>query len=266
MAWFVQPYGPNTSCGQKGAVAVDNTIYVALSHQMAMQRQMDIIANNIANASTTAFRNESVLFQEYVVNTDPATDSIGNQIAFVQDRGVVRNLAEGEFTQTGNELDVAISGKGYFEVQDPKGNAYYTRNGHFHVDDQGQIVTTKGYPVLDAFGKPMTVNLNDSTINIANDGTVTAASGRRGRIGVVRFPNEQDMVAVGDSMFTTTQKPTPTTDVKLLSGMLEGSNVEPIIELTKMVDVLRSYQSTAKLLQTYEDLQREGIQQIGKAA
>lgn len=74
MAWFVQPYGPNTSCGQKGAVAVDNTIYVALSHQMAMQRQMDIIANNIANASTTAFRNESVLFQEYVVNTDPATN------------------------------------------------------------------------------------------------------------------------------------------------------------------------------------------------
>ena len=110
------------------------------------------------------------------------------------------------------------------------------------------------------------LNVEVTSNNIANDGTVTAASGRRGRIGVVRFPNEQDMVAVGDSMFKTTQKPTPTTDVKLLSGMLEGSNVEPIIELTKMVDVLRSYQSTAKLLQTYEDLQREGIQQIGKAA
>jgi flagellar basal-body rod protein FlgF len=254
----------NKSNGQKGAVAVDNTLYVALSHQMAMQRQMDIIANNIANASTTAFRNESVLFEEYVVNTDPSSDQMGNQIAFVQDRGVVRNLAEGEFTQTGNELDAAISGKGYFQVQDPKGNTLYTRNGHFHVDGTGQIVTTKGYPVLDAFGKPLTVNLNDSTINIATDGTITAASGRRGRLGIVTFPNEQAMNAVGDSMFKTDQKPTPTQNVKILSGMLEGSNVEPVIELTKMVDVLRSYESTAKLLQTYEDLQRESIQQVGK--
>ena len=243
---------------------MDNTLYVALSHQMAMQRQLDIIANNIANANTTAFRNESVLFEEFLVNTDPATTDIGNQIAFVQDRGVVRNLAEGEFTRTENELDVAISGKGYFQVVDPDGNIFYTRNGHFHMDQTGQIVNTKGYPVLDAFGKPLTVNLNDSTINIANDGTVTAASGRRGRIGVVRFDNEQDMESVGDSLFKTSQTPTPTEKVKIVSGMLEGSNVEPVIELTKMVDVLRSYQSTAKLLETYEDLERKSIQQVGK--
>lgn len=243
---------------------MDNTLYVALSHQMAMQRQMDIIANNIANASTTAFRNESVLFEEYVVNTDPALNQINNQIAFVQDRGVVRNLAEGEFTKTDNELDCAISGKGYFQVQDPDGNIYYTRNGHFHVDDQGQIVTTKGDPVLDSFGQPITVNLNDSTINIADDGTITAASGRRGRIGVVSVPNEQDMESIGDSMFKTDQKVTPTDKVKIISGMLESSNVEPIIELTKMVDVLRSYQSTAKLLQTFEDLQRKSIEKVGQ--
>lgn len=243
---------------------MDNTLYVALSHQMAMERQLDIIANNIANASTTSFRNESVLFEEYLVNTDPATTDIGNQIAFVQDRGVVRNLAEGEFVRTENELDVAISGKGYFQVEDPDGNIYYTRNGHFHIDDQGQIVTTKGYPVLDAFGKPVNVNLNDSTINIAGDGTITAASGRRGRLGIVRFDNEQNMESVGDSMFKTDQTPTPTDSVKLVSNMLEGSNVEPIIELTKMVNVLRSYQSTAKLLETYEDLERKSIQQVGK--
>ncbi len=249
--------------GQKGTVAVDNTLYVALSHQMAMQRQMDIIANNIANMNTTAFRNESVLFEEYVVNTSPGSSNIGNQIAFVQDRGVVRNLAEGEFTKTGNNLDVAISGKGYFQVQDPNGNIYYTRNGHFHVDNQGQIVTTKGDPVLSAFGAPITVNLNDSTITIANDGTITSASGRRGRLGVVTVPNDQDMESIGDSMFKTTQKATPANNVKVLSGMLESSNVEPIVEMTKMVNVLRSYQSTANLLQTFEDLQRKSIEKVG---
>jgi flagellar basal-body rod protein FlgF len=243
---------------------VDNTLYVALSHQMAMQRQLDIIANNIANANTTAFRNESVLFEEYLVNTDPATSEIGNQIAFVQDRGVVRNLAEGEFTRTDNELDVAISGKGYFQVEDPDGNILYTRNGHFHMDGEGQIVNTKGYPVLDAFGQALTVNLNDSTISIAGDGTITAASGRRGRLGVVKFDNEQAMQGVGDSLFKTDQTPVPSDKVKIISGMLEGSNVEPIIELTKMVDVLRSYQSTAKLMETYEDLERKSIQQVGK--
>ncbi len=243
---------------------MDNTLYVALSHQMAMQRQMDIIANNIANASTTAFRNESVLFEEYVVNTDPSLNQISNQIAFVQDRGVVRNLAEGEFVRTDNELDCAISGKGFFQVKDKDGNTYYTRNGHFHVDDQGQLVTTKGDPVLDTFGAPITMNLNDSTINIADDGTITAASGRRGRLGVVTFANEQHLESVGDSMYKTDEKPTPTDKVKIVSGTLETSNVEPIIELTKMVDVLRSYQSTAKLLQAFEDLQRKSIEQVGQ--
>ena len=201
----------------------------------------------------SAERNRDRLLESILLEAKAFTGAVGGTLYLCTENrrlrfAIVRNdsLDVAFGGTTGNELDVAISGKGYFSVQDPNGNVFYTRNGHFHVDSQGQIVTTKGYPVLDAFGKPLTVNLNDSTITIANDGTITAASGRRGRLGVVQFPNEQDMDAVGDSMFKTTQKPTPATNVKFLSGMLESSNVEPIIELTKMVDVLRSYESSCR--------------------
>lgn len=245
---------------------MNNTLYIGLSHQMAMRRQMDVIANNIANMNTFAFKNESVLFKEHVVDTDPATPDIGNQVAFVLDFGVLRNQAEGRMEATTAPLDIAISGKGYLQVQGDNGEIFYTRNGHFRVREDGVLVNTKGYKVLDTFGAEIRFDPDDAKITIAKDGTITTSNGRRGRFGVVAFAEEQGFENMGDSMFRTDQEPVPNEGATILQGFIEASNVEPIIEMSKMVDLLRSYEGTAKLLQTYEELQRQSIQSIAKVA
>src|SRR6185437_11408288 len=121
--------------------SMENATYVALSSQMALQRQMDVVANNLANASTPAFKGEEMLFSQYLVQPRG-----GSPLAFVEDSGTVRDLRQGPIAKTGNPLDLAIAGQGYFAVQTPLG-ARYTRNGHFQLDSQGQIVTSQGYPV-----------------------------------------------------------------------------------------------------------------------
>src|SRR6185312_11727364 len=156
--------------------SMENATYVALSSQMAIQRQMDVVANNLANASTPAFKGEEMLFSQYLVRPSGQR----SPIAFVQDAGTVRDLREGPITQTGNPLDLAISGQGYFAVQTPLG-VRYTRNGHFQLDSQGQIVTSQGYPVLTNSGQPLVVPANTHGITVATDGTVSVGQDGSGQ-------------------------------------------------------------------------------------
>jgi len=240
---------------------MENAVYIGLSQQMAMRRQLDVIANNLANVNTPAYRGEKVLFEEYLQRTPGAP----KPLSFVLDYGVLRDTSEGELKPTSNPLDVAISGKGFFVVDTPEGQRY-TRNGHFRVNDVGQLSTSEGAPVLDDRGRPIKADFRDGGITIASDGTVSNGTGRVGRLDVVQFDNEQAMQKTGSSLYASDEKAKPAANAKIMQGMIEGSNVVSIVEVTNMLELSRLYESTQQLLNTDQERQRKIIQNLAKVS
>ncbi|MBS0273647.1 MAG: flagellar basal-body rod protein FlgF [Proteobacteria bacterium] len=242
---------------------MDNTLLVALSQQLASYRSMDVIANNMANINTPAYKRESMRFEEYVQQSRPAEGESGMQrISFVQDKGTLRDLTQGALTHTGAPFDLAISGKGYFTIQTPNGSTRYTRNGHFTLDGSGQIVTEDG-GVLQADGGPVTITNDDGDIHIAQDGTITGARGQIGKLKLVTFNDEAALKKEGASLYSTSQQPTAVETPVIAQGSLEESNVQPVLEMSHMLEVMRAYQTTASLTQSQDDLKRNAIDKLG---
>lgn len=241
---------------------MDNTLLVNLSQQLAAFRAMDAIANNLANASTPAFKRETMLFKEYVEQLPLAEGETTPQtLVFVQDAGVARDLSEGKLERTNAPFDLAIDGKGYFEIQTANGSRY-TRNGHLALNAEGRLVTSSGNPVIGDGGE-ITVSPDDGDIHIAEDGTVSGKLGQLGKLKLVDFANESALVKEGASLYATDQTAEPVTGSKILQGTIEASNVQPVIEISHMLEVMRSYQATANLTQSQEDLMRRAIDRLG---
>jgi flagellar basal-body rod protein FlgF len=234
--------------------------YIALSSQMALHRQIDVVANNLANSSTPAFKAERMLFAEFLNR-----GSASQPVSFVQDLGTVRDTKQGPITRTGNSLDFALQGDGYLQVQTPLGTRY-TRNGHFQLDGTGQVVTAQGYPVLDEGGQPLTVPTDATDITVTRDGTVTTAQGEAGRLGAVRFANERDLVPAAGGLYVTEAVPVPAPETVIQQGMIEESNVEPIIEMTRMMDIAHSFSFAKDLGDSESDRTRSAIDKLGKVA
>jgi flagellar basal-body rod protein FlgF len=244
---------------------MDTTIFVGLSHQMAMRRNMDILANNIANINTTAFKKESAIFQEYLMEMDGTDTPAANQVAFVQDKAVIRDFAEGKMRATGNPLDVALNGKNFFVVRMPDGSERYTRNGHFRLGDDGTLVTSGNRPVLDTSGSPLVFTAQDEGIDIAPDGTVsTKGRGIIGKLNVVTFEDLSALEKAGESMFTSEAKPIPATGYSVMQAMIEDSNVEPIIEINNLINIARRYQAVAQALDQQQELESKAINRLAR--
>lgn len=239
---------------------MENASYIALSRQMVVMRQIDMLANNIANISTPAFKGESMVFVDYVARTND-----GQKLNYVQDYGQVRNTAEGSFTMTGNPFDLAIRGSGYFVVNTKNGQQY-TRNGRFTLDVNGQLVTGDGQAVLDTNGRPVVIPQDATNVQIAEDGTVSAGNGPIAQIKVVTFQNEQAMQNQGDGLYTTQQQPKAATDASIVQGAVEESNVQPIIEITRMLDAQRAYVEAQNFVQTQHNLQMDTIDKLTRSA
>jgi flagellar basal-body rod protein FlgF len=250
---------------QKGSGRpMDNTLLVSLSQQLAAYRSMDVIANNIANINTPAYKRESVQFAEYVQQAEPSEGETGSQpISFVQDKGSVLDLTQGALSPTGATFDLAINGPGYFTVKTAGGNRY-TRDGHFTLDGNGRVVTEQG-DALQGDGGDITVTNDDGDVHIAQDGTITGARGQLGQIKLADFANDSALQKEGASLYSTDQTPATVATPQIQQGSLEESNVKPVIEISHMLDVLRNYQTTANLMQTQEDLMRNAIDKLGAA-
>ena len=221
---------------------------VLLSDQMAMQRSVDVVANNIANGSTTGFKREGIQFNTYM--SQPSTKQSTN---FVYDRATYRDTTPGAISSTGNPLDLAIQGQGYFQIQTPQGTKY-TRDGEFRTDNQGQIVTSSGMPVLTDSGQPVALPEDSRDITISGDGYITAQVGtgssraQLGKIGVVSFENDQMVVPAGNGLLTTTQTPTPVPGNAIVQGAVEESNVKPVSEITDLIRLQRAYEQATNLI------------------
>ena len=241
---------------------MDNTLLVSLSHQLASYRAMDVIANNIANMSTPAFKREEAQFQQYVEQLPLADGQTEPQtLTFVQDAGIARDMSMGQLTRTNAPLDLAINGKGYFEIQTANGPRY-TRNGHFTLDAQGRMVTAAGDAVMGDGGE-LTITPDDGDIHIAADGTVSGKLGQLGKLKVVDFADDSALTKEGASLYTTTQNAQPVENANIEQGTIETSNVQPVVEISHMMEVLRAYQATASLTQSQEDLMRQAIDKLG---
>ena len=243
---------------------MENALLIGLSRQMAMRRNMSIIANNLANMNTTGYKSESMMFNEYIMPV-ASEDSPDKKLSFVQDMGLNRNLADGKLDPTGNPMDVAIAGKGFFKVQTDAG-VRYTRNGHFSLDAQGRLVDVSGNPVLDDNGSIITFNQDEQDITIARDGTISTDQGQRGKLGLVDFDNERLMKAAGGTLYTTDQAEVKIEKPHVIQGALEGSNVNAILQMTNMIDVTRSYASAQKLVDSADQMRRDAISKLGQAA
>jgi flagellar basal-body rod protein FlgF len=259
--------------------------YIALSRQTALTRELNTVANNIANVSTDGYRAKHTLFQEYLARTgEPGRR---DRLSFTQDVGEYRDATEGKIQTTGNPFNVAIHGDGYFTIGNPA-QQFYTRNGAFHLDGNRQLVTADGYPVLQADGSPIVVpqpsisEPGKSEITIEGDGSVYVATSSNGivtsgkdtplgKIALVRFNNDQVLRQAGSGFYATDATPIPvdtaqSLDTRMVQGAIESSNVEPVLEMTKMMSILRDYQSLQNLADAENERQRNAnakiIQQV----
>ncbi len=225
---------------------------------------MDIVANNIANVDTVGFKGERMMFVEHLVKSKGGETLIAPKLAYVRDIATMTDLSEGEFETTGNPLDVAIAGEGFFAVQTPEGETY-TRNGRFRLDEQGQLVNQQGNPVLSQGGAPVVFAPTDKKIEIARDGTISTENGELGKLRLVRFDNLQALKRTSGSMFKAeADNPAqPSNDAALVQGALESSNVEGIVEMATMINLHRTYDGVRTFINREDERQRNMIRTLG---
>ncbi|MEM6850383.1 MAG: flagellar basal-body rod protein FlgF [Pseudomonadota bacterium] len=241
---------------------MENALLVGLSRQIALGRQMDVAANNLANMNTPGFKAEALLFEEYVSKIDGEKLDNG-RLSFVLDSGVSRDVTNGAISATNAPLDVAIVGDGFFVVGGADADRY-TRNGHFGLDDLGRLVTRDGDPVLDQDGAEIILDLEGEEVSVSEDGVISTSIGEVARLGVVEFEKPEDMRKVGGTLYETEEDPIEVDAPRIEQGALEMSNVAPILEMTRMIEVSRSYQSAGKLIETAGDLTRKAIEKLGR--
>lgn len=245
---------------------MENALLVGLSHQAALKRHMNILANNLANLSTAGFKSEKPVFEDFVMPMADVGEFTGEaaDIHYVQDTSLFRDFAPGPLKNTGNDLDVAITGEGWFVLEGPEGELF-TKNGHFHLDPDGQVVTSDGLAVLSDNG-PIVIADGENDVEISADGTITTNLGVKGRLQFVEFDDEALLRKQGSSAYSAEdQEPVPSANVKVAQGTLEGSNVNAVKEITAMISVTRAYTSAAEMLKSANTLRQTAIQQLGQA-
>ncbi len=248
----------NTKAGNKELDAMENSIYLGLSRQVVLRNNMDIIANNVANVNTPGYRAQNLLFAEHI--SDPSGGD--EPLSFVYDKGEYKNTQAGPVHVTGNPLDVSLEGPGFLGVVGPGGQTYYSRAGNFMLSPDGTLMTQAGHPVADSGGSPISIPSNSREIKIDSRGIISNQEGQVGQLMVVEFDNPQSLKPYGDNMYTTDDAPKPSEKTVVKQGQVEGSNVLAVLEVTRMIDTLRNFQSMQNILNTENERMRTAIQKL----
>jgi flagellar basal-body rod protein FlgF len=242
-----------------------NAQLVGLSREIALRRELDVIANNLANMNTTGYQAERVAFEDYMMPRAEASafQRRDHDLAFVQDWATYRDLNPGARRLTGNDLDIALSPGGYLTVETPQG-LRYTRNGALQINDQGQLVTSAGHPVIGLGGTPILFQPADTDITITGSGQITTNAGARGALQLVSFPNEQELEKLGSNLYSAPEDADPDPAVRVTQGVLETSNVESVREMSRLVEVQRAYEMQANMLRQSDEMRQEAIRLLGR--
>ena len=244
---------------------MDNTMYVALSRQMTLRRELDIVANNIANVDTTGFKVETAMVRTDVSDKAKMIDG-PKSLKFVLDDGVIRDFSQGTLRQTGGTFDLGLDGQGFFKITTAAGERY-TRDGRFTLSPDGQLTNHSGDPVSGE-GGPIVVNPEDGPVDISADGTVSQKGERIGKIEVVAFDDLSSLSKDGDNLLRNTSnvQPVAATAARVQQGMLEGSNVNSVMQITRMIEVSRAYESMARTIEGSSELSRRSVERLGRVA
>lgn len=248
---------------------MENALLIGLSRQTVLERQLDVVANNIANVNTTGFKADQSLFQEYLMPGAHEDNFMGidRRESYVEDRGTYRDFSQGAAQQTKNPLDLAIQGNGFLVVQTAAGERY-TRDGGLQLNNQGQLVTAEGDQVLGTAG-PIVFQPTDHDVNIAPDGTVTVQEGTnrtdslRGKLRLVSFADAQRLLKEGSNLYSAAAGDAqPDLKSTIEQGYLEKSNVNAVAEMSRMIEVTRAYTQIATMLNQESDLHKTAIEQL----
>jgi flagellar basal-body rod protein FlgF len=236
-------------------------LYVTLSGQLAIDRRMATIANNVANLGTAGYRADALKFDTVLSTASrQATAFASSGEAFLSERA-------GGFNKTGNPLDIAVVGKGWLAVQTPEGPAY-TRDGRMQVSDTGQLQSLNGYPVLDAGLAPIEVNAGGGAVQIARDGTISQNGRRAGVLGLFELDLAQGFQRLGNSAVATRQPGTPVisyVENGVMQGFIEEANVNPVTEMTRLIAVTRAFDGLQSAISENESSFKRAIQTLGAA-
>jgi flagellar basal-body rod protein FlgF len=238
---------------------VQTGLYVALSSQIALERRLNTIADNVANAATVGFRATEVKFENLVSGTGEAA------VAFASTGDTYLSQANGPLRETGNPLDFAVQGDGWFGIDTPAG-IIMTRDGRFKMNQAGELVTLEGYPVLDAGGAPIQLDPQAGVPEAGRDGMLRQNGQIVGGIGLFRFDPGSNFVRYGNSGIVPQNPPEPVldeADVGVVQGFVEESNVNPVKEITRLIMVQRAFEHAAALIRDTESSFGEAIKTLG---
>jgi flagellar basal-body rod protein FlgF len=250
---------------------MENALLVGLSRQTTLERQLNVVANNIANVNTSGYKADESLFEEYLRSGAHEDNFIGRDraVSYVQDRATFHDLSQGALQQTNNPLDIAIDGGGFLAVQSA-GGELYTRDGNLQLNNVGTLVTENGDAVLGTAG-PIVFQPTDHDINISPDGTITVLEGAartdtiRGKLRMVSFADAQALLKQGSNLFSVGEGGAqPAADLKstVRQGYIEKSNVNSVAEMSRMIEVTRSYTAVSSMLQQQSDLHKTAIEKL----
>lgn len=237
---------------------MENTGYTTLTRQAGLMREMRIVANNIANSATSGYRQEGLVFSEYVKAVDG-----GSSLSMGQGNVRHTSFQQGALTQTGGTFDFAIEGEGFFLVETPAGERL-TRSGAFSPNADGDLVTFDGYRVLDAGGAPVFVPPGAADIAVSSDGTISSEGNPIGQIGVVQPLNAREMIREDGVMFRADDGYEPAENARVLQRFVENSNVDAVTQITRMIEVQRAYELGASFLDAEDQRVRQALKSLSQ--
>jgi flagellar basal-body rod protein FlgF len=244
---------------------MDATSYVTLSAQIALEKQLDTVANNVANTSTSGFKADRPLFQSYIDRVSATPNDSG--VAFVQDAGTYIDRSSGSMENTGNPMDIALDGQGYLGVNTPDG-PMYSRDGHLKVGADNTLLGAGGLPVLGSDGSPIQIPDGYAELQIKADGSIKAMVNQRlvdvAQIGVFKPDDPNSLRKDGNGLLTApqgTMQPVTPNDggARVVQGSLEGSTVKPMVEIANMTELSRAYDRLNSLLSDENDREQKMI-------
>lgn len=240
---------------------MDNPGYVTLTRQSGLLKELAVTANNIANSATRGFRAEGVVFAEMIRANGDAEGSISMTDARVR----YTSTRVGVHTKTGGTFDVALEGQGYFQIETENG-IRLSRNGAFSTNEQSELVTMDGYRVLDAGGAPIFIPPDRVGIKIGPDGTISSLEGPISTIGIVDVEDPTELLREDGVFFSTNGALLPADNTRVRQGFLEDSNVDPVREISRLIEVQRAYELGQKLLEKEDERIRGVVRTLGSQA